>query len=162
MVIVCLIDTCAGKKRQSVCIERDTDDSNRFNSGFFYRHPLVEKYEYYWRVEPGVEFMCDIDYDPFLYMKENNKKYGWTISLIEYESTIPTLWKTVVSFMQKYPQYIPKNNLLDFISYDGGRSYNLCHFWSNFEIADLKFLRSPEYSAFFDYLDKTGGFFYER
>ncbi|RCH99485.1 alpha 1,2-mannosyltransferase 2.4.1 [Rhizopus azygosporus] len=134
----------------------------RFNSGFFYRHPLVEKYEYYWRVEPGVEFMCDIDYDPFLYMKENNKKYGWTISLIEYESTIPTLWKTVVSFMQKYPQYIPKNNLLDFISYDGGRSYNLCHFWSNFEIADLKFLRSPEYSAFFDYLDKTGGFFYER
>ena len=28
------------------------------------------------RVEPNVEFYCDLDYDPFLYMQENNKKYG--------------------------------------------------------------------------------------
>lgn len=119
-------------------------------------------YEYYWRVEPSVEFSCDIDYDPFLYMKENNKKYGWTISLIEYESTIPTLWETTKAFIKENPSLIPEKNLIDFISNDGGESYNLCHFWSNFEIADLKFLRSPEYSAFFDYLDKSGGFFYER
>lgn len=119
-------------------------------------------YEYYWRVEPSVEFSCDLDYDPFLYMKENNKKYGWTISLIEFESTIPTLWNTVKSFMKENPDMIPKDNLINFISNDGGKNYNLCHFWSNFEIADLKFLRSPEYTAFFDYLDKSGGFFYER
>ena len=31
---------------------------------------------FYRRVEPSVEFYCDIDYDPFLYMQENNKKYG--------------------------------------------------------------------------------------
>ena len=34
--------------------------------------------------------------------------------------------------------------------------------WSNFEIADLDFFRSPHYLAFFDYLDKTGNFYYER
>jgi len=28
------------------------------------------------RVEPSVDFYCDIDYDPFLYMKENKMKYG--------------------------------------------------------------------------------------
>lgn len=28
------------------------------------------------RVEPGVDFYCDLDYDPFLFMKENNIKYG--------------------------------------------------------------------------------------
>ncbi|KAI7902598.1 glycosyltransferase family 15 protein [Cokeromyces recurvatus] len=134
----------------------------RFESGFFYRHPLMEEYEYYWRVEPGVEFYCDIDYDPFLYMKENNKKYGWTISLIEFEETIPTLWETTKKFIKEHSDMIPKKNLIDFISNDNGHSYNLCHFWSNFEIGDLKFLRSPEYSAFFDYLDKSGGFFYER
>lgn len=33
--------------------------------------------------------------------------------------------------------------------------------WSNFEIADMNFWRSPAYSAFFDYLDSTGGFYYE-
>ena len=38
----------------------------------------------------------------------------------------------------------------------------MCHFWSNFEIADLEFWRGPAYTAFFDYLDKRGGFYYER
>jgi alpha 1,2-mannosyltransferase len=37
-----------------------------------------------------------------------------------------------------------------------------CHYWSNFEIADLRWFRSPEYIAYFDYLDKVGGFYYER
>ncbi|KAI7858559.1 nucleotide-diphospho-sugar transferase [Circinella umbellata] len=134
----------------------------RFNSGFFYRHPLMEQYDYYWRVEPSVEFYCDIDYDPFLYMQENNKKYGWTISLLEFESTIPTLWETSRKFMKEHPQFIPEKNLLRFVTEDKGKTYNLCHFWSNFEIADLNFLRSPEYSAYFDYLDQAGGFFYER
>ncbi|KAI8364122.1 glycosyltransferase family 15 protein [Blakeslea trispora] len=134
----------------------------RYNSGFFYRHPLLTSYDFYWRVEPSVEFFCDIDYDPFLYMKRNNKKYGWTISLLEYEATIPTLWSTVKEFIKEHPNMIPKHNLIDFISNDYGRSYNLCHFWSNFEIGDLRFLRSPEYAAFFDYLDRSGGFFYER
>ncbi|KAL1932123.1 hypothetical protein VTP01DRAFT_9179 [Rhizomucor pusillus] len=134
----------------------------RFESGFFYRHPLLEDYEYYWRVEPNVEFFCDLDYDPFLYMKENNLKYGWTISLLEYEQTIPTLWSTVQSFVNEYPELIPEQNMLDFVSNDNGYSYNLCHFWSNFEIGDLKFLRSEAYTKFFDYLDRAGGFFYER
>lgn len=31
---------------------------------------------WYRRVEPSVEFYCDLDYDPFLFMQENNKKYG--------------------------------------------------------------------------------------
>ena len=33
--------------------------------------------------------------------------------------------------------------------------------WSNFEIADMDFWRSEPYSAYFDYLDKQGGFYYE-
>ncbi|KAM3585904.1 hypothetical protein VKS41_002444 [Umbelopsis sp. WA50703] len=48
----------------------------RYQSGFFYMHPLLDDLEYYWRVEPDVKFMCDIDYDPFAYMKKHKKKYG--------------------------------------------------------------------------------------
>ena len=33
----------------------------RFNSGLFYRQSILESYDYYWRVEPGVDFYCDID-----------------------------------------------------------------------------------------------------
>ncbi|KAJ7247352.1 glycolipid 2-alpha-mannosyltransferase-domain-containing protein [Mycena rebaudengoi] len=66
----------------------------RFNSGFF-RHPLLSQYQYYWRVEPDVEFFCHLDYDPFLFMQDEGKKYGFTISTYKFERTIPTLWETV-------------------------------------------------------------------
>ncbi|KAI9267818.1 nucleotide-diphospho-sugar transferase [Sporodiniella umbellata] len=138
----------------------------RFQSGFFFRHPLLDQFEYYWRVEPHVKFNCDIDYDPFRVMKERNLKYGFAISLPEYENTIPTLWKTVKEFIKKYPQHIipvdSPDSMMSWVSGDQGETYNLCHFWSNFEIASLSWLRSKAYSDYFNYLDKAGGFFYER
>lgn len=134
----------------------------RFESGFFWRNPLLDEYEWYWRVEPGIEINCDLNYDLFKYMQDNEKVYGFTISIHEFEKTIPTLWQHTKDFIEKNPQYVANDNFLDFISDDGGKTYNLCHFWSNFEIANLNFWRSEAYSAYFDYLDSTGGFFYER
>ncbi|ODV94970.1 hypothetical protein PACTADRAFT_50805 [Pachysolen tannophilus NRRL Y-2460] len=134
----------------------------RYESGFFWRHELMMEYEYYWRVEPSIDIYCDIDYDVFKFMRENNKAYSFTISLPEYKETIPTLWETTRNFMKEYPQYLPENNMMDFISDDGGLTYNGCHFWSNFEIASLSLWRSEAYTKYFEYLDKAGGFFYER
>jgi alpha 1,2-mannosyltransferase len=96
----------------------------RFNSGFFFRHPLIEQYDYYWRLEPGVEFMCDIDYDVFKFIKKNNITYGFTIALMEVKETIPTLWDTVKEFTREYPEYISKNNAMKFIS-NTGNYYNM-------------------------------------
>lgn len=134
----------------------------RFNSGFFYRQELLQKYRYYWRVEPDVKYFCDIDYDPFLLMQDQNKVYGFTVSLYEYEATIPTLWQTVKEFLDENPELLPADNAFSFISDDGGLTYNRCHFWSNFEIGDMDFWRGEAYSKFFDYLDSKGGFYYER
>ncbi|KAF8797772.1 glycosyltransferase family 15 protein [Phlegmacium glaucopus] len=134
----------------------------RFNSGFFFKHPLMLKYRWYWRIEPNVHFHCDISYDPFLYMEKQEKIYSFTITMYEYEATIPTLWQHVMDFAHAHPEYIAKDNSLGFMSSDIGKTYNLCHFWSNFEIADMDFWRSPAYTAFFEYLDSTGGFYYER
>ncbi|KAJ2789110.1 hypothetical protein H4R20_007241, partial [Coemansia guatemalensis] len=78
----------------------------RFNSGFFFRHPLLEDIDYYWRIEPGVEYSCDIDYDPFLFMQRQGIKYGYTIALHEYPETIPTLWSTVKDFIAKAPGFV--------------------------------------------------------
>lgn len=49
-----------------------------------------------------------------------------------------------------------------FLSEDDGATYNFCHFWSNFEIGDLDFFRSKVYMDYFEHLDKSGGFYYER
>lgn len=134
----------------------------RFNSGFFFKHPLLLKYRWYWRIEPNVQFHCDVLYDPFLYMEEHKKIYSFTITMYEYEATIPSLWKHVMDFAHDYPEYIAKDNSLGFLTSDNGKTYNLCHFWSNFEIADMDFWRGPAYTAFFEYLDSKGGFYYER
>lgn len=69
----------------------------RFNAGFFYKHPLLAQYKYYWRVEPYVTYFCDLPYDPFLYMEENDKVYSFVIALEELGDTVPTLWDTVKS-----------------------------------------------------------------
>lgn len=134
----------------------------RYESGFFWRHELMNDYEYYWRVEPDIKIYCDIDYDIFKWMKDNNKKYSFTISLPEYKETILTLWETTKNFISNNPQYLAEDNLLDWISDDKGETYNGCHFWSNFEIAALEVWRSDAYRNYFEHLDKAGGFFYER
>ncbi|KAI0392111.1 glycosyltransferase family 15 protein [Xylariaceae sp. FL0594] len=134
----------------------------RFESGFFFRQPLMMNYEWYWRVEPSIEFFCDIHYDPFRYMAEHKKKYSFVLSLFEYVETIPTLWDSVKKFMKNHPEHIAEGNSMGFLSDDGGETYNKCHFWSNFEIGNLEWLRSKPYMDFFESLDQDGGFFYER
>jgi mannosyltransferase len=43
-----------------------------------------------------------------------------------------------------------------------GEKYNMCHFWSNFEIARLDWFRSKPYEEFFEMVDRSGGFWMER
>lgn len=102
----------------------------RFESGFFFQQELMLNYEYYWRVEPSIELYCDIHYDPFRVMAENNKKYSFVISLYEYHETVPTLWESAKKFIQNHPEHIAKDNSMGFLSDDNGESYNLCHFVS--------------------------------
>ncbi|KAI0704653.1 glycosyltransferase family 15 protein [Earliella scabrosa] len=134
----------------------------RFNSGFFYRHPLLRNVKWYWRVEPNVQFFCDTDFDPFLFMEENDKVYGFTIALYEWPQTVVTLWNAVKEFIDANPHYLATNNSMQFLSENGGLNYNMCHFWSNFEIANMEFWRGEAYSKFFAHLESKGGFYYER
>ena len=102
----------------------------RYESGFFFRHPLMLEYEWYWRVEPSVELYCDINYDTFEYMANHNKTYSFVISLLEYDKTIPTIWDSTKTFMNKHPEHIAENNAMEWLSEDDGETYNRCHFVS--------------------------------
>lgn len=102
----------------------------RFESGFFFRQPLMNEYEWYWRVEPSIKLYCDIGFDPFVFMAENKKIYSFVISLFEYAETIPTIWDSAKKFMKLYPEHIPEDNAMDWLSDDDGETYNHCHFVS--------------------------------
>lgn len=142
----------------------------RWNSGMFYKHPALEGYRYYWRIEPKVQFFCNVDYDVFRYMEDNNKTYGFTINLYDAPQTIKTLWPETKKFLAANPSYLNENNMMDWITDDVVRpehnkianGYSTCHFWSNFEIGDLDFFRGEKYDNYFQFLDRAGGFFYER
>ncbi|KAK6350104.1 alpha-1,2-mannosyltransferase (Kre5) [Orbilia brochopaga] len=165
----------------------------RFYSGFFYKHPLLDKYKWYWRLEPDIKYFCDITYDPFIHMERNNKTYGFTIAVKELRETVPNLFRYASAYkrINKLPttglwnmfadrpeppkveeptdlpedvrKSQPAKKLPDI---DGetmeGEKYNMCHFWSNFEIARLDFFRSKAYEDFFQMMDRSGGFWAER
>ncbi|KAJ1675704.1 hypothetical protein EV182_000746 [Spiromyces aspiralis] len=130
----------------------------RFNSGFFYKHPLLQPYDWYWRIEPDVDYYCNLDFDPFRFMEDNGKKYSFTIALTELPRTIYNMWAYTIKYARENQI---NTTLLPYFANANG-DYNLCHFWSNFEIASLEFFRSDEYESFFQYLDSSGNFFYER
>jgi len=142
----------------------------RWNSGMFYKHPALANTRYYWRVEPKVHFFCDVDYDVFRYMEDNNKTFGFTINLYDSPESIPTLWPETMKFLAAHPEYIHPNNAMDWLKDSNRRpehnrkanGYSTCHFWSNFEIADMELWRSQAYEDYFNHLDRAGGFFYER
>lgn len=169
----------------------------RFYSGKFYKHPMLAKYDWYWRVEPDVKYFCDITYDPFIYMQEQGKVYGFTIVIKELIDTVPNLFRYASGFKRSrnitskgmWEVFLDKEDEQeaekkkvedankkksfddDFRLRDpepidpekmNGEKYNLCHFWSNFEIANLDFFRSKQYEDFFQFLDRSGGFWNER
>ncbi|EER25040.1 alpha-1,2-mannosyltransferase (Kre5) [Coccidioides posadasii str. Silveira] len=172
----------------------------RFYSGFFYKHPLLMNYEWYWRLEPDIKYFCDITYDPFLKMIEHNKTYGFTIAVKELRETVPNIFRYASAYkrmnnltskglwemfleepvetQQKPKEGKPGENplpdeLLQTTPGDSGtpevspeamegEEYNMCHFWSNFEIARLDWFRSKEYEDFFTMMDRSGGFWMER
>jgi hypothetical protein len=112
-------------------------------------------------------------------MARHGKTYGYTVALWEVDNTVPSLFRAVSDFKNEKrikttdlwrsmikPSWLP----LPFRWMRGsqpwrdasGDEWNLCHYWSNFEIADMEFFRSPQYRNFFAYLDSKGGFYTER
>ncbi|KAI9314146.1 nucleotide-diphospho-sugar transferase [Dichotomocladium elegans] len=147
----------------------DSEDyrfASRFMAGTIFSHPALQGLDYYWRFEIGTEYICPIDFDPFQYMYDNKKTYSFSMALYEYPDTIPSLFDTVQEFAAIHPKLVKKRSdkksLWYFVMDEDSEDYNRCHFWSNFQIADLNFFRSKEYQAYFDHLERSGGFFYER
>ena len=132
----------------------------RYFSGFFFKHPLLDKFDHYWRVEPNVDFFCKLQVDPFVEMYQKDYFYSFTIAFEDEPETIPTLGSVVKNYVITHNITVEKK-IWDWL-YNSEGEYTNCHFWSNFEIGNLNFFRSKEYNDFFNYLDRTGGFFYER
>ncbi|EJS44733.1 ktr4p [Saccharomyces arboricola H-6] len=150
--------------------EKSYHNMCRFYSKEFYHHPLLSKYKYVWRLEPDVHFYCKIEYDVFQFMSMNDKIYGFVLNLYDIPQSIKTLWTSTMNFVNNHTSYLNVNGAFGWLkdnsqhpdNYELTQGYSTCHFWTNFEIVDLDFLRSKPYEEYVQYLDEQGGFYYER
>ena len=176
----------------------------RYYAGFFFRHPLALKYDYYMRLDTHLDFPCPLESDdgdeadPFETLLRRDKVYGFAISLSDEMVTIKTLWYHIKRWMWKKKVrvcvcvcvkihvfllvitiiYKKKTKQVSLVNNDvaGLRQivkrrgafypqkcgFDLFHYWNNFEVAAFSLFRDPLYLSYFNFLDRTGGFYYER
>lgn len=102
-------------------------------------------------------------------MEDNDKTYGFVVNIYDAPQSIRSLWPATEEFIAEHPDYLHPNNAMGWLKdssrkehYKIANGYSTCHFWSNFEIGDMDFWRDHKYEEYFEHLDKSGGFFYER
>lgn len=112
-------------------------------------------------------------------MAKRGHVYAFTLALWEVLMTVPSLFRETTDYkearglpstslwkamVEASPLPWPLRPVLSALgSRDArGDAWNGCHYWSNFEIGDMDFFRGREYQEYFDAMDRTGGFYYER
>lgn len=113
-------------------------------------------------------------------MQDNNKTYGFNMAILDDARSFPSLWERTKAFIERNEDLIDEDADWNWLLHTADDSddvvrphtgakesmsdgeYNNCQFYSNFEIGSLNFFRSKEHRAYFDHLDKSGGFYYER
>ena len=143
----------------------------RWYAGWFWWNEITAQFRWYWRVDPGIGFYCDMLEDPFESMQRRGERFSFVITLSEYKNTVQGLWEATRGYVAKKAaevvEVLAEDNSLAFLADDPEKGMQAellthCHFWSNFEIGDMGFFRSDAYREYFEYLDKEGGFFYQR
>lgn len=96
-------------------------------------------------------------------MRDNELKYGFNMNILDDARSFPSLWTRTRAFAISHPNLIhPQADLAWLLDPQTDGEYNNCQFFSNFEIGSLNFWRGEANEAYFNWLDKAGGFFYER
>lgn len=117
-----------------------------------------------------MQYTCDIKYDVFRFMRDNNMAYGFNLAFDDARS-FPSLWDFTKGFQLSHPEMVhPEADLSwklhtlrdsrDIMTEAEG--YNDCQFYSNLEIGSLQYFRGLEHQSYFEHLDHLGGFYYER
>lgn len=164
---------------------------SRYFTGHLAREKFLEDYDWVWRIEPGLELLCDVRYDLFRWMQDRSQVMGFSLSHKEpHKELVEGLWdlskkyagaqtKKIVDYGENLYEFITEypdvkdldkaKNAEERLKKEregakGGADpkHNQCQMDSGFLITNLNFMRSLPYWALFQDMDKDGGFFYKR
>ncbi|PRP84085.1 hypothetical protein PROFUN_04076 [Planoprotostelium fungivorum] len=136
---------------------------HRWYTGFMWRDPILNDFDWIWRVEEGVTYHCDMFHmDPLRIAVDGRYKFGGSIMEKVSLSSTPSLWPKVLAFIKKYPHHIINPSAPSIILDQGSNPDSLCQLHNTFMLADLSFFRSPAYMDFFQFMDdESSGFLAE-
>ena len=130
----------------------------RFFAGPIYRHPALQQYDWYWRLDTDSFVLQRIDYDVFAAMEDGGFDYGYLALQKEFPEVVAGLWDAALDYARSHG--LPRERLAPLC--DAAGSWNLDYYYNNFEICRLSFGRSAAYQDFFEHLYRTGGIYYRR
>lgn len=143
----------------------------RFSAGHFFNLDNIWlSYEYYWRVPVGSKLGCDVNYDVFQYMEDNNIKYGFLLIQKDNMAMHPSFLREVQKYVENPDnemQPSPSKNNFNFLIESGEVTennewiYKSCNFDAESEIVSVDFFQSPQYKHFFNHIDLLKGMYYE-
>ncbi|KAG5930035.1 hypothetical protein E4U42_003196 [Claviceps africana] len=77
----------------------------RWNNGPFAKEKRLQTYDWFWRIEPGVQFIHDVEFDVFRFMRDHNIAYGSNRASLG-PTHLPSLSQDVESFLEKHPDLL--------------------------------------------------------
>jgi len=122
----------------------------RFFAGEFLRHPVLQEFDYVWRLDTDSFLTRPLPYNPFEKLAEQKAVYGYLTSFCDIPEVTTNLLETTNDFIQqKLGKLRPFN-------------WERRLYYTNFEILDVDWFRRSGYLDYFDYLDQAGGIYYWR
>ena len=124
----------------------------RFNAKSVYEHPIIQGFEFLFRLDDDSLIQSSITYDVFEHMKINNLVYGYKDIQVDSEICVTGLWDAAGDYIQRNQisaTFFKEWNYLDI-------------FYNNFEISRLDLWLSKEYREYIEYIDCLGGIYFHR
>jgi len=130
----------------------------RWFSGPFFHCEELKNYRWCWHFDTDSFLMGPVEYDPFLYLQEHNKIYGYQVIYNEPPHARVGFWEVTKKFIEQ------KGIQSDFLKLhsDAQGNWNYDYYYSDFAIFDLDFFRANNYMEYFKYIDASGGFWLHR
>ena len=117
----------------------------RFFSGQLYEFDIVKDYDYYLRLDTDSFIHTPLSYDIFDWAEKNECYYGYIAPAVQVDNP-----KVVEGLSERVNEILPNN-------IPSGTM-----FYTNFELGKISWFLHSGYMEFYNYLDKSGGFYIKR
>mmetsp|Transcript_10802 Transcript_10802/g.28347 ORF Transcript_10802/g.28347 Transcript_10802/m.28347 type:complete len:313 (-) Transcript_10802:67-1005(-) len=129
----------------------------RYRAGEFLRIGVLQSFDWFMLMEPGVRILDAFSFDPFVFMESEQLDYGYAASGFDAVETTAGLWDLTQEYFlhEDLPFAIPER----VAHIASGSDYDRSTIYPAFEIAKMSALRSKLMYKFFSYIDWSGGFY---